>query len=90
MTSRFLRAFSPFVKLMPEVKPPEREVSFKEKFAWTAIVLIIYLIMSNIPLAGVPRGKGPSGARGIERPGLSRAPPSRWWDGIAPHDPRTS
>jgi len=43
---------------MPEVKPPEREVSFKEKFAWTAIVLIIYLIMSNIPLAGVPRDQG--------------------------------
>jgi len=43
---------------MPEVKPPEREVSFKEKFAWTAIVLIIYLIMSNIPLAGIPRGQG--------------------------------
>ncbi|MHA1357882.1 MAG: preprotein translocase subunit SecY [Candidatus Helarchaeota archaeon] len=43
---------------MPEVKPPEREVSFREKFAWTAIVLIIYLIMSNIPLAGVPRGEG--------------------------------
>jgi len=43
---------------MPEVKPPEREVSFKEKFAWTAIVLIIYLIMSNIPLAGVQPGKG--------------------------------
>lgn len=58
MTSRFLRVFSPFVKIMPEVKPPEREVSFKEKFAWTAIVLIIYLIMSNIPLAGVPRGEG--------------------------------
>jgi protein transport protein SEC61 subunit alpha len=58
MTSRFLRVFSPFVKIMPEVKPPEREVSFKEKFAWTALVLIIYLIMSNIPLAGVPRGGG--------------------------------
>jgi protein transport protein SEC61 subunit alpha len=58
MTSRFLRVFSPFVKIMPEVKPPDREVSFREKFAWTAIVLIIYLIMSNIPLAGVPRGEG--------------------------------
>jgi protein transport protein SEC61 subunit alpha len=58
MTSRFLRVFSPFVKIMPEVKPPEREVSFKEKFAWTALVLIIYLIMSNIPLAGIPRGEG--------------------------------
>jgi len=38
---------------MPEVKQPQREVSFKEKFVWTALVLIIYLIMSNIPLYGV-------------------------------------
>ncbi|MBA7543699.1 Protein translocase subunit SecY [subsurface metagenome] len=38
---------------MPEIKNPQREVSFKEKFIWTAVVLIIYLIMSNIPLYGI-------------------------------------
>jgi len=38
---------------MPEIKTPDREVSFKEKLMWTAIALIIYLIMSNIPLYGV-------------------------------------
>jgi len=38
---------------MPEIRNPQREVSFKEKFVWTAIVLVIYLIMSNIPLYGV-------------------------------------
>ncbi|MBD3253833.1 MAG: preprotein translocase subunit SecY [Candidatus Lokiarchaeota archaeon] len=53
MPSRFLRAFSPFVRIMPEIKNPQREVSFKEKFVWTAVVLVIYLIMSNIPLYGV-------------------------------------
>ncbi|MFW9987076.1 MAG: preprotein translocase subunit SecY [Candidatus Odinarchaeota archaeon] len=53
MAGKFLRFFSPFVKVMPEIKQPQREVSFKEKFIWTAVVLIIYLIMSNIPLYGV-------------------------------------
>jgi len=53
MTGRFLKFFSPFVKAMPEIKNPQREVSFKEKFIWTAVVLIIYLIMSNIPLYGI-------------------------------------
>lgn len=38
---------------MPEIKSPQREVSFKEKLLWTVVALVIYLIMSNIPLYGV-------------------------------------
>ncbi|MBD3196106.1 MAG: preprotein translocase subunit SecY [Candidatus Lokiarchaeota archaeon] len=53
MAGKFIRFFSPFVRVMPEIKQPAREVSFKEKFIWTAVVLIIYIIMSNIPLYGV-------------------------------------
>ena len=53
MAGKFLKFFSPFVKVMPEIKNPQREVSFKEKFIWTAVVLIIYVIMSNIPLYGI-------------------------------------
>ena len=53
MTGRFLKAFSPFVRIMPEIKQPQREVQFKEKLLWTIVVLLIYLIMSNIPLYGV-------------------------------------
>lgn len=53
MTGRFLKFFSPFVRIMPELKQPQREVSFKEKLLWTVVVLIIYLILSNIPLYGV-------------------------------------
>ncbi|MFX1575291.1 MAG: preprotein translocase subunit SecY, partial [Promethearchaeota archaeon] len=53
MAGKFIKFFTPFVRAMPEIKQPQREVSFKEKFIWTAIVLIIYLIMSNIPLYGV-------------------------------------
>ena len=53
MTGKFLKFFSPFVRVMPELKQPQREVSFKEKLMWTGLALIIYLIMSNIPLYGV-------------------------------------
>ena len=53
MAGKFLKFFAPFVKAMPEIKNPQREVSFKEKFIWTAVVLIVYLIMSNIPLYGI-------------------------------------
>ncbi len=53
MTGRFLKTFAPLVKIMPEIKQPQREVQFKEKFIWTVVVLIIYLILSNVPLYGV-------------------------------------
>jgi protein transport protein SEC61 subunit alpha len=54
----FLRALSPFVRVMPEVKAPDREVSFREKIVWTAGILIIFLIMSHMPLYGVDRTVG--------------------------------
>jgi protein transport protein SEC61 subunit alpha len=58
MPSTFLKALSPFVRVMPEVKAPDREVSFREKIVWTAIVLIIFLIMSHLPLYGVDKTVG--------------------------------
>lgn len=53
MPSRFLNFLSPVAKIMPEVKPPDRAVGFNEKLFWTGIVLILYLVMSEIPLYGV-------------------------------------
>lgn len=58
MTSTFLRALSPFVRVMPEVKTPEREVSFREKAVWTIVILILFLLMSHIPLYGVDKTVG--------------------------------
>ncbi len=58
MPSRFLSIFKPLCRIMPEVKQPDREVSFKEKFFWTAIVLVIYLFMSQIPVFGVDTSSG--------------------------------
>jgi preprotein translocase SecY subunit len=39
--------------LLPEVKAPERKVSLSEKLFWTAIAVIIYLVMTEVPLYGL-------------------------------------
>ncbi len=44
--------------MMPEVKAPDREVSFREKIVWTAVILILFLLMSHIPLYGVDKTVG--------------------------------
>jgi len=51
---RFLQIFGPVTRFMPEVRPPERRVGFNEKLFWTALVLVLYLVMSEIPLYGIP------------------------------------
>jgi len=50
MAGRFLGLFRPVARILPEIKTPERRVGFNEKLFWTALVLIIYLVMSEIPL----------------------------------------
>src|SRR4030066_665878 len=53
MAGRFLSLFKPLGRVLPEIKVPERKVSFNEKIFWTAIVLIVYLVMSEISLYGI-------------------------------------
>src|SRR3972149_7485447 len=53
MAGRFLNLFKPIGRILPEIKVPERKVKFNEKIFWTALVLIVYLVMSEIPLYGV-------------------------------------
>ena len=55
MAGRFLNLFKPIGRILPEIKVPERKVSFNEKIFWTALVLIVYLVMSEIPLYGIPK-----------------------------------
>lgn len=45
------------VERLPAVKRPGRHVRFKEKFLWTALVLIIYFILSNIFIYGLDRSQ---------------------------------
>jgi len=56
MAGRFLSLVKPLGRILPEIKVPERKVSFNEKIFWTAIVLIIYLVMSEISLYGITTG----------------------------------
>jgi len=58
MAGRFLGMFGPLSRFLPEVGSPQRSVGFNEKLFWTLMALAIYLIMSEIPLYGVPAGQG--------------------------------
>jgi preprotein translocase SecY subunit len=53
MPGRFLSLFKPIGRVLPEIKKPERKVSFNEKIFWTALVLVVFLVMTEIPLFGV-------------------------------------
>ncbi len=53
MAGRFLSLFKPVGRILPEIKVPERKVSFNEKIFWTALVLIVFLVMTEIPLYGI-------------------------------------
>ena len=50
MTSKFLQVMRPFMKVTPEVVKPTREVRFNEKVLWTLAALIIYFIMTTVPV----------------------------------------
>ena len=53
MAGRFLSMFGPISRFIPEVSPPARRVGFNEKIFWTAMALVLYLIMSEVPLYGI-------------------------------------
>ena len=50
---RFIELFKPIARFFPDIKPPDRKVAFNEKIFWTVIALIIYFVMSQVPLYGV-------------------------------------
>jgi preprotein translocase SecY subunit len=53
---RFIELFKPLARFFPDIKSPDRKVAFNEKLFWTAIALIIYLVMSQTPLYGIGTG----------------------------------
>ncbi|HDD70513.1 preprotein translocase subunit SecY [Candidatus Bathyarchaeota archaeon] len=59
MAGRFLSLFKPIARVIPEIKAPERKVRFNEKLFWTAMVLIVYLVMSEVPLYGISPQQAP-------------------------------
>ncbi|MDR1722107.1 MAG: preprotein translocase subunit SecY, partial [Methanobrevibacter sp.] len=49
----FLEKFQPLFSLLPQVKSPVHRQGFNEKLKWTAIVLILYFFLCQIPLYGL-------------------------------------
>jgi protein transport protein SEC61 subunit alpha len=39
--------------MLPEVQSPGRQVHFQEKFVWTSVALLIFLVSSQVPLFGI-------------------------------------
>lgn len=48
-----LEKLEPLFKLIPEVKSPVHKEDFKEKLKWTALILVLYFILTQIPLFGL-------------------------------------
>jgi len=46
-------ALLPIFSYLPQVKSPSYRVPFKEKLKWTGVILILYFILSQIPLFGL-------------------------------------
>lgn len=58
MSFRVLDLVKPFEPLVPEVIAPERKVSFNQRVMWTGVTLLIFLVMSEIPLYGINSSDG--------------------------------
>ncbi|MCD6559733.1 MAG: preprotein translocase subunit SecY [Palaeococcus sp.] len=41
-------------RVFPEIDRPKRHVALKEKLAWTGVVLLLYFVLAEIPLFGIP------------------------------------
>ena len=54
--SAFRNFISSVSTILPEVPKPARKPSLTERFIWTAIALVIYLVMAQVPLYGVTVG----------------------------------
>ena len=51
-----LEVLEPIFKVIPEVKSPVHREDFNEKLKWTGLVLVLYFILTQIPLYGLAPG----------------------------------
>ena len=51
-----LEVLEPIFRVIPEVKSPVHREDFNEKLKWTGLVLVLYFILTQIPLYGVAPG----------------------------------
>lgn len=48
-----LDSIKPFYSILPQVTNPEKKLGFKDKLKWTAIILVIYFILTEVSLYGL-------------------------------------
>ncbi|MCR5027618.1 MAG: preprotein translocase subunit SecY [Methanobrevibacter sp.] len=48
-----LEVLEPLFRFLPEVKSPVHNEDFKEKLKWTALILVLYYFLTEIPLYGL-------------------------------------
>jgi preprotein translocase subunit SecY len=48
-----IEKLQPIFSILPQVKNPEHRIAFKEKLKWTGIILILYFLLSQVPLYGL-------------------------------------
>ena len=48
-----LEVLEPLFKFLPEVKSPVHNEDFREKLKWTALILVLYYFLTEIPLYGL-------------------------------------
>ena len=48
-----LKVLEPLFRFLPEVKAPVHHEDFNEKLKWTAVILVLYFILTQIPLYGL-------------------------------------
>ena len=48
-----IRALQPYFEKIPSVERPKGHVHFKEKFAWTIAILLLYFALTNVPVFGL-------------------------------------
>ena len=51
-----LEVLEPIFKFIPEVKSPVHREDFNEKLKWTALILVLYYFLTQIPLYGLAPG----------------------------------
>ena len=48
-----LKVLEPLFRFLPEVKSPVHHEDFNEKLKWTALILVLYFKLTEIPLNGM-------------------------------------
>ncbi|MCS7367969.1 MAG: preprotein translocase subunit SecY [archaeon YNP-WB-062] len=55
---RILELLEPVTRILPEVEKPKQKLPLRDRLIWTAVVLTLYFIMSEIPLYGIKGALG--------------------------------